>query len=116
MKSLRTIWQYLSKLLPMKVGYNPSKDEENSTVTLIGDSIDIDFEWDDICSGIGNSNDASPINKAFNRYGYKPIVSNSFITIDDIEYIPEQLSNHWELFHCSPKAIPLKITYVRLKC
>lgn len=115
MKNLKAIWQYLSKRLQKNDGCNPSKGEVNCTDILIQDSIEIDFEWDDICQGIGNSIDASPINKAFSRYGYKPIVSNCKLIIDNDVYIPEQLSNHWELFYCSPKAIPVKITYNKLE-
>ena len=79
-------------------------------------NIELDIIWEDITDSIPNSNTDSIINNAMKRNGiYGYVTSCLLITEEGREYIPEQLSDHWMGYVCSPKFKPKKIVYHRIK-
>lgn len=80
--------------------------------TLVESEIVIDVDWNDIGSGVSESSDNSIISRALRKHGYHAVVSESIITLDNgNEYIPVNLTDHWELYYGSRKAKPAVIYY-----
>lgn len=79
-------------------------------------NIELDIIWEDISNSVPNSNTDSIINNAMKRNGiYGYVTSCLLITEEGKEYIPEQLSDHWMGYMCSPKFKPKKIVYHLVK-
>lgn len=79
-------------------------------------NIELDIIWEDISNAVANSNTDSIINNAMKRNGiYGYVTSCLLITEEGREYIPEQLSDHWMGYMCSPKFKPKKIVYHLIK-
>lgn len=94
-----------------------SKNTTISEVVNNNDSnIELDIIWEDISNAVANSNTDSIINNAMKRNGiYGYVTSCLLITEEGREYIPEQLSDHWMGYMCSPKFKPKKIVYHLIK-
>ena len=94
---------------------NMFKKEEPQSLELSKgeiDSFELDIDWCDISLG----NDSNYISNAMRRNGIYGYSTNSVIVLEDgSEYIPEQLSVHWEGYNNSPKFKPKKIVYNFLK-
>lgn len=72
----------------------------------------LDVDWSDI--SLGNS--SNYIVNSMKRHGIYGYPTNSMIVLEDgSEYIPENLSDHWEGFNNSNKFKPKKIVYNRLE-
>jgi hypothetical protein len=90
------------------------KKELESTNLSTGEleSFELDVDWSDISLG----NNSNYIANAMKRNGIHGRATNSMVVLEDgSEYIPEQLSVHWEGYNNSPKFKPKKIVYNLLK-
>lgn len=90
--------------------------KKSEILSIDNTNIELDIIWEDITDSIPNSNTDSIINNAMKRNGiYGYVTSCLLITEEGREYIPEQLSDHWMGYVCSPKFKPKKIVYHRIK-
>lgn len=94
---------------------NLFKGESQKTLDLSKgelESFELDVDWSDI--SLGNS--SNYISNSMKRHGICGYPTNSMIVLEDgSEYIPEQLSSHWEGYNNSPKFKPKNIVYNLLK-
>jgi hypothetical protein len=90
-------------------------EETKKFVDTKSKNITIEIEWDDILNSTPNSNTDSIISKAMRRSGYYGHVTESLLILENgEEYIPNELSDHWEAFLGSAKFKPKVITYSKL--
>lgn len=91
------------------------KKKESESLDLISgelSSFELDVDWCDISSG----NSGNYILNSMRRHGVYGQPTNCMIVLEDgSEYIPEQLSEHWEAYNNSAKFKPKKIVYNLLK-
>jgi hypothetical protein len=72
------------------------------------DEFDLDIIWDDVSSD-------NILVSAMRRHGIHGYPTNCLIVLEDgSEYIPEELSDHWEAYNSSEKFKPKLIKYKKL--
>lgn len=72
------------------------------------ESFELDITWNDI----SHSQSENILKSAMKRNGVFGYPTNSLIVLEDgTEYIPENLSLHWECYHNSVKVKPKHIKY-----
>ena len=103
-------WQYFSSIL-FKKNIKINDGPEN----VIENEIKLDIDWSDINSGVDKSKNDSSISMSLKRHGYFGTSTESMIILENgATYIPQELSDHWQLFNGSLKSRPILITYTYL--
>ena len=87
---------------------------KNKNSEEIYNSFELNILWDDIRSSTF-SDDNNIIARAMKRNGFRGTTNSCMIILDNnISYIPEQLSDHWEAYNNSLKFKPVNIKYMKL--
>lgn len=100
---------FFEKLKTLFKKKNATSSESNKEE--YADSFELDICWQDI----SKSETDNYIVSAMKRHGVYGYPTSSMIILEDgSEYIPEQLSDHWEAYNSSIKFKPKTITYNKL--
>jgi hypothetical protein len=101
----------LNRLMNETISNNFNLNEDICDSEL--NSFELDISWRDISEST-YSNDNNIIVRSMKRNGFNGKVTSSSITLDNGNcYVPQQLSDHWEVYNDSPKIKPINIKYIK---